>query len=197
MYAYRRAIQSQRDQKSTAPSDELRVAVTFKRQGGDIGPTKFLPPLSLSSAKDFEPNPLHVDQAVHYLSQLGFRPTRPGKLSVSMRATRAVFEQTFSTRLQEVRLDPNLDYASPSVYFPPPDAPWQVPAQLADIIDDAYIQWPHIYMGRRPVRSTKGRRRVARATKSAPRAGMLMAAAAPMPGVSANPPNANYFHLNV
>jgi hypothetical protein len=198
MYAYRRAIPSQSKQQVAQPSNELRVAVTFKKQNSDIGPTKFNPPLSLSSAKDFEPDPLQVDEAVHRLSELGFQPTRRGKLSVSMRATRAVFEQTFSTRLEEVKLDANLDYAVQSFYFPPDGAPWQVPAQLADVIDDVYIQWPHIYAGRRAARKTKGHRGVARAKKAAPRAGMLMAgAAAPMPGVSATPPDPVYYHLTV
>src|SRR4029077_14413891 len=116
---------------------------------------------------------------VHYLSQFGFRPTRRGKLSFSMRATRAVFERTFSTKLEAVKLDANVDYAFQSFYFPPQGAPWHVPAQLADIIDDAYIQWPHIYMGRRPPRRT-ARRRTASAAKAAPRAGMTLAGVAPM-----------------
>jgi Subtilase family len=197
MYAYKRATQTERDQQFAQPSDELRIAVTFKRQGGDIGPTKFNPPLSLSSAKDFEPDPLHVDQAVHYLSQFGFRPTRRGKLSFSMRATRAVFERTFSTKLEAVKLDANVDYAFQSFYFPPQGAPWQVPAQLADIIDDAYIQWPHIYMGRRPTRRTARRRGAASAAKAAPRAGMTLAGIAPMPGVSATAPKAGGFCLNI
>jgi subtilase family serine protease len=195
MYAYRRSIQSERDQEFALPSDELRVAVTFKRQGDNIGPTKFLPPLSLSSAKDLEPDPLHVDQTIHYLSQLGFRPTRRGKLSVSMRATRAVFERAFSTRLEEVKVDPAENYAFQSFYFPPPGAPWQVPAQLADIIDDAYIQWPHIYMGsRKPAsRGAKGQHRTAAAAKGSRRAAAMASAAA----VSANPLKVNYYHLDV
>jgi subtilase family serine protease len=197
MYAYRRATQTERDRQFASPSDELRVAVTFKRQRGDIGPTKFNPPLSLSSAKDFEPDPLHVDQAIHNLSQLGFRPTRRGKLSFSMRATRAVFEQTFSTKLEAVKVDANVDYAFQSFYFPPPGAPWQVPAQLADIIDDVYIQWPHIYMGRRPTRRTARRRRAPSATKTALRTGMMMAGTVPMPGVSETAPTPNFFHLDV
>jgi subtilisin family serine protease len=203
MYAYQHATQSDRDRKFAEPSDELRVAVTFKRQNSDIGPTKFTPPMSLASARDFEPDPLHVDQAVHRLSQFGFRPTRRGKLSFSMRATRDVFERTFSTRLQAVSLDPTLDSAFQSFYFPPDGAPWQVPAELADVIDDVYIQWPHIYMGRRPTRRTAQRRQTAAAKAGAPRAGLMAAAAAPgaspMAGISATPlaPNPSYHHLNI
>src|SRR4029077_6620328 len=71
----------------------------------------------------------------------------------------------------------------------------QVPAQLADIIDDAYIQWPHIYMGRQPTRRTARRRRAA--GKTAPRASMTLAGVAPMPGVSATAPKAGGFCLNI
>jgi hypothetical protein len=119
MYAYKRATQSEFDKASAAPSDELRVAVTFKHQNSDIGPTKFLPPMSLSSVKRFDPDPLLVDQAIHFLSRRGFRPTRRGKLTHSVRATRAVYEETFGTRLEAVKLDPKQDYAFHSFYFPP------------------------------------------------------------------------------
>jgi hypothetical protein len=36
-----------------------------------------------------------------------------------MRGTRALFEQTFGTQLEEIRLDPKLDYAFQSFYYPP------------------------------------------------------------------------------
>jgi subtilase family serine protease len=198
MYAYRRATQSERDQASATPSDELRVAVTFKKQGSDIGPTKFLPPLSLSSVKQFDPDPLHVDQAIHFLSNRGFRPTSRGKLTVSVRATRAQFEETFGTRLEEVRLDPKQDYAFHSFYFPPQGAPWSPPAELADIIDDAYIQWPHIYMASRKPAARRAKRRGQR-TPAAKLAQMQAAAMAPAPaaGISANPPDVDYYHLAI
>jgi hypothetical protein len=90
--------------------------VTFKRSDGAEGPTKFSAPLSMSSAMEFRPDPMTVDLAVHHLSQLGFRPTRRGTLSVSVRGTRALFERTFGTQLSEVRLDPKYNYAFLSLY---------------------------------------------------------------------------------
>jgi hypothetical protein len=86
MYAYKQAMPSERASATAQPSDELRIAVTFKRAGSEEGPTKFTAPLSLSSAAHFNPNPLDVDRALQYLSQLGFRPTRRGNLTVSIRA---------------------------------------------------------------------------------------------------------------
>ncbi len=64
MYAYQRkqATQSSRDAKFASPSDELRIAVTFKRSDGSEGPTKFSAPLSLSSAMEFTPDPMTVDR---------------------------------------------------------------------------------------------------------------------------------------
>ena len=199
MYPYRRAERPPTDGASAAPSDELRVAITFKRQDTDLGPTKFLPPLSLSSVRQFDPDPLHVDQALHLLSKRGFRPTGRGKLTVSVRATKALFEQTFGTQLEHVRLDPNQNYAFHSLYFPPQGAPWSPPPELANIIDDAYIQWPHIYMA---PRKTMARGAAKRRSKAQVGAGVrspavTLAAAAPIPGVSADPLNVNYFNLNV
>ncbi len=196
MYAYRRATQSPRDQQFALPSDELRIAVTFKRAGGTEGPTKFSSPLSLSSALQFRPDPFAVDRAIYQLSQLGFRPTRRGQLSVSVRGTRSLFERTFGTQLSEVRLDPKLDYAFQSLYYPAQGATWSMPPELSEVLDDAYIQWPHIYMGRKA-----GRRAAKRGKKAAPTPGgtrSVSTSAGPAVGLpSASPPAVNYFHLNV
>src|ERR1700676_1397286 len=135
MYAYQREVPSPRDATSASPSsDELRIAVTFKRHGGLDGPGKFLPPLSLSSAAQFTPAPLAVDQAIHQLSRMGFRPTRRGNLSVSVRGTRALFEQTFGTQLDRGQPDPRHDYAFQSLYFPPQGATFSMPPELVEII---------------------------------------------------------------
>jgi subtilisin family serine protease len=199
MYAYKRATQSEFDKASAAPSDELRVAVTFKQQNSDIGPTKFLPPMSLSSVNRFVPDPLLVDQAIHFLSRRGFRPTRRGPLTYSVRATRAVYEETFGTRLEAVKLDPKQDYAFHSFYFPPQGAPWSPPAELADIIDDAYIQWPHIYMASRRPASRKPTARGAKRRQPRTPAVMLAqgAAMAGVAGISPNPPKVDFYHLNI
>ena len=61
MYAYKHAAESSRDRKFTSPSDELRIAVTFKRRDGQDGPTKFAPPLSLASVAEFQPALMVMD----------------------------------------------------------------------------------------------------------------------------------------
>src|SRR5580704_4897044 len=195
MYAYQRQIPSTPDATSASTSsDELRIAVTFKRHDGQDGPTKFLPPLSLSSAAQFTPDPLAVDQAIHHLSRMGFRPTRRGNLTASIRGTRALFEQTFGTQLDRVQLDPRHDYAFQSLYFPPQGATWSVPPELAEIIDDAYIQWPHIYMSARKV--ARGARK-ATAKRGAARGFATMAGAAGGGAPSATPPIVPYYHLDI
>jgi subtilisin family serine protease len=127
---------------------------------------------------------------------LGFRPTRRGKLSVSVRATCAVFEKTFGTQLSEVRLDPKLDYAFQSLYYPPDGAAWSMPPELANVLDDAYIQWPHIYMGRKA--SLRGVKRATKAIVTRGRAGRAATMAGLAAGLpSATPPDVDFFHLNV
>jgi subtilisin family serine protease len=193
MFAYKRATSSDRDATFALPSDELRIAVTFKRAGGTEGPTTFSPPLSLSSATQFHPDPLAVDRAVYHLSRMGFRPTRRGALTVSIRGKRDLFERTFSTKLAEVQLDPTLDYAFQSFYYPPQGAPFLLPPDIADIVDDAYIQWPHIYMGarprKRPVKKKAGTKRAARTAIAED------GASGAQPSI--NPTRVDYFHLNV
>ena len=190
MYAYQRKATgaSAGNSQLATPSDELRIAVTFNRPGKSDGPTKFSPPLSLSSAMEFKPDPMTVDRAVHHLSQLGFRPTRRGQLSVSVRGTRALFERTFGTKLSEVQLDPKLNYAFCSLYYPAQGAPWSMPPELAQVLDDAYIQWPHIYMGRK----AKARDGKPAARK---RASTMAGTLAGLPAVK--PPDVDFFHLNV
>jgi subtilisin family serine protease len=197
MYAYKRATASPRDEKFASPSEELRLAVTFRRPGGHDGPTKFMPPLSLSTVGEFKPDPMAVDEALYHLSRLGFRPTRRGNFTASVRCSRALFERTFSTQLSAVQLDRKVDYAFPSLYYPAEGAPWSMPPDLGRLIDDAYIQWPHIYMGRKTkVRGTGRAKMTAKVRSDAPRAGTMAGAfGATVP--SLKPPTLNYFHLSV
>ena len=197
MYAYQRkaAGASAGDTQFATPSDELRIAVTFNRPGKSDGPTKFSPPLSLSSALEFKPDPMTVDRAIHLLSQLGFRPTRRGQLSASVRGTRALFERTFGTKLSEVQLDPKLNYAFRSLYYPAQGAPWSMPSELEQVLDDAYIQWPHIYMGRKAKARTGKPAAKTVATGRIKRATTMAGAVAGLPSVK--PPDVDFFHLDV
>ncbi len=130
---------------AAAPADAiLRIAVTFKgptRQG----PTKLNARLSSSSIGSFAPQPGEMEAGIEALRQRGFVVSGKGKMTVSVRGTASQFERTFGTRLATFALDKALCYSAPCVYYPPEGAPWNPDPVLADLIDDAYIQWPHIY----------------------------------------------------
>jgi subtilisin family serine protease len=128
------------------PSDLLRIAVTFPRAAG-AGPVKFGARLSVASAREFAPDPLKVDQALGELQRRGLSVTARGRLAVSMRCTRGQYEQLFGTKLEVFESPARSAAQSQRFYFPGPTAPWQPDASVSDLIDDAYIQWPHLYMG--------------------------------------------------
>src|SRR5436190_2176409 len=102
-------------------------------------------------------------------------------------------ELRIGTRLQTVRLDPKKDYQFHSFYYPPDDAPWHPDPALMQLIDNAYIQWPHIYMGRKPARKLAARARAGRPAAAGRKAVPRPAAAA----VSAVPPPVPYWPLDV
>jgi hypothetical protein len=129
-----------------APADAmLRIAVTFRGRSS-VGPTKVAARLASTSIGSFAPEPGEMETAIEALRQRGFVVTGRGRMTVSVRGTAAQFEQTFGTRLTTIALDQSLCYSAPCVYYPPEGAPWNPDPVLIQLIDDAYIQWPHIYL---------------------------------------------------
>lgn len=128
------------------PSEELRVAITFPSPEAGMGLTKFSAPLSSAIVGQFAPEPLQMERALYELSRVGFKLTTRGQLTASMRLNRKVYEELFGTELSAIELDPRLNYAFHSFYFPRQGAPWKPSAKITGLIDDAYIQWPQIYM---------------------------------------------------
>ena len=145
----------------------------------------------MAAVRQFAPDPLAMEKAIDELHKSGFRLVRRGPLSASMRCSRATYEEAFGTRLTRIALDAEAGYSQNSVHFPAPDAPWNADSALGRLIDDAYIQWPHIYMA-------KARARAARhAGQPMPKAMMLAAPPAPPNLPSATPPKVGYFHLEM
>lgn len=106
--------------------------------------------MSTSVVRQFQPDPDHVGRAIAVLQQHGFTVSGKGNLTVSIRGTRKLFEKTFGTELIERRLEPEDGIASEASFFAPPDvADWKPDAEISELIDEAYIQWPHIYMSSR------------------------------------------------
>src|SRR5258708_1298176 len=106
MYAYGSKFDSLRASKFAEPSDELRVAIPFRRPNHETGLTKFAAPLSTASVERFIPDPLQMDSALYELGKLGLTLTKRGPLSASMRCSRKVYEQNFGTKLTKVELNP-------------------------------------------------------------------------------------------
>lgn len=114
--------------------DPLRVGVLLSRGAVAQGPGPSVKP----GAKE---------PALRPLERLGFRVTACGSVSVSARCTRTVFERIFGTRLRRLAIEPGPAgmTAARSVFYPTAQAPWSPHASIASAIDDAHIQWPHIY----------------------------------------------------
>lgn len=127
------------------PEAILRIAVTFKGRA-KTGPTKIAARLSSNSISSFEPEPGEMETAIEALRRLGFVVSGRGRMTVSVRGTAALFERVFGTELATFALDEALCYSTHCVYYPPDGAPWNPDPVLAELIDDAYIQWPHIYL---------------------------------------------------
>ncbi len=190
MFAYGATFTPSSVRTSSDASEELRVAVTFPRADGGPGLTKFEAPLSAAAVPHCLPDPLRVERAIHELSKVGFRLTKRGRLSASMRVKRHDYEKTFGTMLAKVEPDPKLGYSSRSFFFPPQGARWSPSPELAGLIDDAYIQWPHIYMAAGRQRS--GKSASSRTSRTAPgRAGGRGR------GPLVKPPRVGYFHLEM
>jgi subtilisin family serine protease len=189
MKAFNDSQRSPRASATSQPSDELRIAVTFRRPQDGLGPTKLNARMSARSVMHLAPDPLDVDKALAELHRRGFETTIRGQLTASVRCTRRQFEKLFGTSLAPVRLDANQPAQFQSFYYPPDGAPWNPDPLVAQMIDDAYIQWPHLYMAktRRTSRTRAGGSR--RSARGAAR----LAGTVP----SAIPPVVSRFHLNV
>ncbi|MEE8585875.1 MAG: S8 family serine peptidase [Acidobacteriota bacterium] len=128
-------------------SDVLRIGVTFPRPDGP-GPVQWGARMNSSLAAGFRPAHEVMGKALEELVRCGFQVTTQGRLTCSIRGTRRNFEKTFGTKLSRISMpsDETAHYSADSVYYPGPGAPWNPRPQLKELIDDAYIQWPHIYM---------------------------------------------------
>lgn len=183
MRAYDPTDESASLRRVDEPSDMLRVAITFNRPGDATGPTKFNARMSTEAVASFIPDPMQSDLALAELARHGFVLTGRGELSASMRCTRSEFETLFNTELQPMRVPGGSAAQMRSVFFPPDSASWNPDPALQALLDDVYIQWPHIYMAK-AAQATKRKRK---------HAGNIFAAASGT--IQAVPPAIPYHHL--
>ncbi|MEM9046438.1 MAG: S8 family serine peptidase [Pseudomonadota bacterium] len=129
-------------------SDTVRVAITLPGPGMSEGPVKFSGAITGDTMERMRPDDSQVAATSARLTELGFKITNSGKFSISARCSRRVYEKLFGTKLTRHQLPFNEGERcqSNAFFFPDKDAPWNPLDEFARIIDDAYIQWPHIYM---------------------------------------------------
>lgn len=141
---------AKRSKRQTKREEVLQIAVTFKCKSERPGPTKFSGRLNQEILSEFEPDPMVKQEALAELQKRGFTVTGVGDMSASIRGSKELFEETFGTKLTRFTVDKydglNDRYVADSFYFPADGAPWNPVERVSDVIDDAYIQWPHIYM---------------------------------------------------
>ena len=129
-------------------SDTLRLAITLPGAGMQEGPVRFSGAATEATLERLRPDPDAMAQTKAQLAERGFEITGTGQFSITARCTRATYEKTFGTELARRRL-PFRESGRPQAnafYFPPDGASWNPDPDLMSLIDDAYIQWPHIYM---------------------------------------------------
>lgn len=134
------------------PSDTLRIAVTFPAPGEAPGPARASWPLTEAKVARMRPAEADTRRALEALQRLGFEVTTTGRLSASVRGPRRLIERIFQAKLRSVRMR---DFAHPSSILqaemavaPAEGAPWDLPAEIAGLVDSVEPQWPHIYHAR-------------------------------------------------
>ncbi len=133
------------------PSEELSIAVTFRRPSDDMGLISMGGNLAAETRKAFEPDEQTIGRAMAALSQHGFELSSRGRYSVTIRGKRRDYEKLFGTKLAAIQ-PPAEDQARSSAraaYFPQPGGPWSPDPGITQLIDDAYIQLPHVYLNQR------------------------------------------------
>ena len=133
-------------------SDILNIAITFPAPSSTPGPTRFGTRITSEVCSRFIPDYEVTGRALDEFQRQGFTVTKKGRLTASIRGTKENFERLFGTQLTRFTLEADeftRRRSGDSVLFPAQDAPWNPEAAIAELIDDAYIQWPYIYMSQR------------------------------------------------
>lgn len=138
---------NRRSSKTSKPSTILKIGVTLPSPSDNVGPVRFRGRLTSSTVGHFIPDAVTMQSALSEFQLLGFSVTATGRLTASVRGERSLFEEVFGTRLSRFEVQPHTGSVPVnSFYFPKPGAPWKPQESLETLLDDAYIQWPHIYM---------------------------------------------------
>lgn len=126
-------------------SELLNIEVTLVPAPDGLSVVKAEERPSLANIHRFHANPATLHAATAALDRAGLRVTIVGRTAISAKGTARLFRSLFGTELSlfRQRIRPHRDLVQ-EFYYPPPGASWTLPDELAGLVDDAYIQWPHI-----------------------------------------------------
>ena len=94
-----------RGKETTKPSDELSIAISFRRPQDGLGLTKLPARLSSASVAALRPDPLDMDRALYELHHRGFVVSAKGKLTASVRCSRRLFEKVLPNGLKALEAE--------------------------------------------------------------------------------------------
>ncbi len=129
-------------------SDTLRLAITLPGEQMAEGPVRFSGAMTADTLEQMRPSENKIARTIETLRKMGFEVTGNGQFSITARCSRRHFEETFGTRLHRhsIPFSAGEKRQANAFFYPTEDAPWNPNEALMSEIDDAYIQWPHIYM---------------------------------------------------
>lgn len=129
-------------------SNTVRLAVTLPGGENQPGPVAFSGAISEATFEQMRPDQNQLEATRAQLAKMGFKVTGTGEYSITARCSKKVYEKVFGTKLTRYSLpfQKGERRQANAFYFPGDDAPWEPDGELISVIDDAYIQWPHIYM---------------------------------------------------
>lgn len=147
-----------KSQTRRAAGDIVRLAITLPGRDGGPGPVHSSEELSADALAAMAPRAESFGRLEERLRTLGMEVTGHGKFSLTARCPKSLYERLFGTRLTRHRLprERALNSQMRAFYYPAAGAPWNPDPSVTEGIDDAYIQWPHIYLNSRFGGNTSG-----------------------------------------
>jgi subtilisin family serine protease len=134
------------------PSETLDLEVLLSPSPGGLSLLRAVERPSYGDVNRYKADPDLIARAVLTLRHLGFDVTSITRFTISVKGSRELVERVFQTKLSVFRQKVHGLFrpAVEEFYYPGDAATWTVPAELADLVEDAYIQWPPIRMAANP-----------------------------------------------
>lgn len=121
----------------------IKATVTFN------GLSKFEGRPNPGMIHEFYANPRHKALAIEIFKKHELYMTSESDLTLSIEGKKEGYEKLFGTKLTRRRMPQSIRASEKSFLYPKDGADWNYEHELHEIIDDAYIQWPWYYLGKR------------------------------------------------